>query len=71
MAKEKIDQTQQKSFEEQLEAVKLIASKLSSSELTLSDGMTLYKEGMDKLQDAQKMLEEAKLQLQELEVKEL
>jgi len=55
------------SFEEKLEKTKAILEKLSNNELPLDEGIKLYKEGMKELNQAAKMLEEAKLEFETIE----
>ena len=55
------------SFEEKLEKTKAILEKLSNNELPLDEGVKLYKEGMKELNQAAKMLEEAKLEFETIE----
>lgn len=53
-----------KDFEKKLESSKEILQKLMDPEVTLQDSVKHYKEGMKALSDAQKMLEEAKLEFE-------
>lgn len=53
-------------FEQKVQRVKEILESLNKNELSLKDGMKLYKEGIDNLKEAQKMLEEAKVQYKEI-----
>jgi exodeoxyribonuclease VII small subunit len=53
-----------KDFEEKLEKSKDILQKLSNNEITLHESMRLYKDGLKELEDAQKILEEAKLEFE-------
>ena len=55
------------SFEEKLEKTKAILEKLSNNEIPLDEGIKLYKEGMKELNQAAKMLEEAKLEFETIE----
>ena len=55
------------SFEEKLEKTKAILEKLSNNELPIDEGIKLYKEGMKELNQAAKMLEEAKLEFETIE----
>lgn len=50
------------SFEQKIEKVKEILSKLNASDLNLKDGVMLYKDGLKELQEAQDMLEQAQLE---------
>ncbi|PAF44425.1 exodeoxyribonuclease VII small subunit [Helicobacter sp. 11S02596-1] len=54
------------SFETRVEKAKEILGKLNTQNLSLKEGLELYKEGMGELESAQKMLEQAKLEYQEL-----
>lgn len=51
-------------FEIRLEKAKAILEKLMNPEITLSDSVKAYEEGMKELQQAQKMLESAQLQVE-------
>ena len=55
------------SFEEKLEKTKGILEKLNNNELPLDTGVKLYKEGMQALSEATKMLENAKLEFETIE----
>lgn len=55
------------SFEDKLEKTKAILEKLSNNEIPLDEGIKLYKEGMKELNQAAKMLEEAKLEFETIE----
>lgn len=54
----------EKSFEEKLENSKVILEKLMNPEITLSESVKAYEQGMKELQEAQKILENAKLQIE-------
>lgn len=54
------------SFETKLENSKALLNKLIDPEITLSDSVEVYKAGMKELTEAQKLLEEAKLEFEEL-----
>ncbi|MDD3007855.1 MAG: exodeoxyribonuclease VII small subunit [Arcobacter sp.] len=49
------------SFEEKVLKAKELLEKLSNPQITLSDSIKLYKTGIKELEDAQKLLDEAKL----------
>ncbi len=53
------------SFEKRLEKSKEILQKLMNPDITLSQSVSLYKDGMNELQVASKLLEEAKLEFDE------
>jgi len=53
-----------KDFEKKLENSKEILQKLMNPEVTLQDSVKYYKDGMNALSDAQKILEEAKLEFE-------
>ncbi len=48
-------------FEEKIINAKEILEKLTKNDITLSDSLKLYNEGLKELEMAQKLLEEAKL----------
>lgn len=58
---------EKQSFEEKLEHAKAILENLSNPELSLSDGMKKYQEGIAILQEATKMIEDAKLEYVKLQ----
>lgn len=55
-----------KNFEEKIEKAKKNLESLMNPEITLSDSVKLYKEGIKELKDAQKLLENAKIEYEEL-----
>ncbi len=57
-------------FEKKIEKSKEILDKLSDPEISLEDGMKLYKEGIKELKEASNMLEKAKLEFVELSKEE-
>jgi len=56
-----------KEFEKKIEEAKKVLDKLMNPEITLSDSVKLYKEGIKALKDAQEMLEKAKVEIEEIE----
>ncbi len=52
-------------FEKKIEKSKTILEKLMNPEITLSQSVALYKEGILELQDASRLLENAKLEFLE------
>ena len=52
---------EEQSFEEKIEKAKELLEKLSNPQITLSDSLELYKNGIKELEEAQKLLDEAKL----------
>ena len=58
MNEEKIEE---QSFEQKIEKAKELLEKLSNPQITLSDSLEVYKTGMQELEEAQKLLDEAKL----------
>ncbi len=52
-------------FEEKVEKSKTILEQLMDPKITLQKSVELYKEGMQELDQAQKLLEEAKLEFLE------
>ncbi len=55
-------------FETKLENAKKTLETLMSPEITLQNSVKAYEKGMKELQDAQKILEEAKIKIQEIKV---
>jgi len=53
-------------FESKLESAKKILETLMNPEITLQDSVKAYEKGMKELSDAQKMLEEAQIKIQEI-----
>jgi exodeoxyribonuclease VII small subunit len=53
-------------FEKKLKQAKELLEKLNDPEITLFQAMEYYKKGVKLLEDASKMIEEAKLQFKEL-----
>jgi exodeoxyribonuclease VII small subunit len=53
-------------FEKKLKEAKELLEKLNDPEITLHEAMEFYKKGVKLLDEAAKMIEEAKLQFQEL-----
>jgi exodeoxyribonuclease VII small subunit len=51
-------------FEARLDKAKLILQKLLDSDITMSESVKAYAEGMKELQSAQKLLEEAVLHVE-------
>jgi len=56
------------SFENKIEEAKNLLDKLINPEITLSQSVDVYKRGIKELEYAQKLLDEAKLEFQELSV---
>lgn len=63
MLEEKIEDS---SFEARIAKAKEILDKLNAQNLSLKDGINLYKDGTKELEMAQKMLEDVRLEYQEL-----
>jgi len=61
MSEEIKEEIENLSFEKKIEKAKELLEKLSSPQITLSDSLTVYKEGIKELEEAQKLLDEAKL----------
>ena len=53
-------------FETKLESDKETLEILMNPEITLQDGVKAYEKGMKELSDAQKMLEDAQIKIQEI-----
>jgi len=58
--------SQEIGFEERINKAKEILEKLKDPELTIKTSMELYKKGKEELTIATKLLEEAELELEEL-----
>ncbi len=54
------------SFEDKIKTAKELLDKLIDPEITLQTSVEVYKNGMKELEEAQKLLDEAKLQFEEL-----
>ncbi len=54
-------------FEKKIEEAKKMLNELMNPEITLQKSVMLYKEGIKALKEAGKMLEEAKLEIEEIE----
>ncbi len=52
---------EQINFEEKIIKAKELLEKLSNPQITLSDSIKIYKTGLKELEEAQKLLDEAKL----------
>jgi len=53
-------------FEDKIVEAQKLLEKLIDPEITLSQSVEVYKKGMNELESAQKLLEEAKLEFKEL-----
>ncbi|QOP40906.1 exodeoxyribonuclease VII small subunit [Sulfurimonas marina] len=60
---------EQQSFELKLENAKKTLEKLMNPEITLEDSVKEYEAGMKELSEAQKMLEDAQIKIQEIKNK--
>lgn len=58
-----------KSFESKLESAKKILETLMNPEITLSESVKAYENGMSELAQAQKILEEAQIKITEIKGK--
>ena len=56
-----IKDIEQSNFEDKIIKEKELLEKLSNPQITLSDSINVYKTGVKELEDAQKLLDEAKL----------
>jgi exodeoxyribonuclease VII small subunit len=54
-------------FEIKLEESKKILNQLMNPEITLEESLKLYENGLNKIKEAQKMIEEAKVKIQTIE----
>jgi exodeoxyribonuclease VII small subunit len=70
MVKKKIDEneiiTEEISFESKIEEAKKYLDKLIDPEITLSGSVEAYKKGMEEIEIAQKLLDNAKLEYEEI-----
>ena len=55
------------SFEEKIENAKKLLEKLIDPQITLSNSVEIYKNGMSELKEAQVLLESAKLEFEEFQ----
>ena len=55
-------------FEDKIVDAKDLLDKLLDPNITLSNSVTIYKDGIQKLTQAQKLLDEAKLDFEELNI---
>ena len=55
------NELEQQNFEQKILKAKELLEKLSNPQITLSDSISLYKTGIKELEEAQKLLDEAKL----------
>jgi len=58
------------SFETKIEDAKKLLDELIKPDITLSKSVEVYKQGLDTLQEAQQLLDNAKLEFQELNTQE-
>ena len=59
-----------KTFEEKLEASKKILNQLMNPEITLEESLKLYENGLVQIKEAQKMIEDAKVKIQNINAKQ-
>jgi exodeoxyribonuclease VII small subunit len=55
-------------FEDKLESAKKILETLMNPEITLQESVKAYEKGMSELQQAQKMLEDAQIKINEIKI---
>lgn len=65
MAKQELDEKTEV-FEEKLDGAKKTLEVLMNPEITLQESVKAYEKGMKELLDAQKMLEEAQIKINEI-----
>ncbi|WP_297813974.1 exodeoxyribonuclease VII small subunit [uncultured Helicobacter sp.] len=63
-----IQKTKEASFEDYLSIISQCLEKLEKEDIALNECLEVYKEGMENLQKAQKILENAQLQCNELKM---
>jgi exodeoxyribonuclease VII small subunit len=56
-----------RNFEERLEEAKKILNQLMDPSITLEESLKLYKNGLEEIKIAQKMIEKAKVQIEIIE----
>jgi len=56
----------EKDFEGSLKRAKEIVDMLVNPDITLNEGMKLYKEGMNEIKSAEKLLHKAKIEYEEI-----
>ena len=61
MSENKTELIEEQTFEVKIEKAKELLEKLSNPQITLSDSLDIYKNGIKELEEAQKLLDEAKL----------
>ncbi len=54
------------SFEEKIDSAKQLLEQLTDPEITLSNSVKIYKDGIKEIEEAQKLLDTAKLNFEEL-----
>ena len=64
--KEKIEEITVESFEQKIENAKKLLEKLIDPQITLSNSVDIYKNGMNELKEAQELLDSSKLEFEEL-----
>ena len=64
------EENKEVSFEENIKNAQELLDKLINPEITLSQSVAVYKEGLAQLEKAGKLLEQAKLEFQEISVKD-
>lgn len=63
---ENSEQKEEISFEQKVDKAKQLLNDLTDPEITLSNSVKIYKEGLKEIDDAQKMLDAAKLNFETL-----
>ncbi len=58
-------------FEGKIEKTKEILKRLNAQDLSLKEGLELYKEGIKELQEAQDILQKAKLEYEEVKARDI
>jgi len=54
------------SFEDKIKQAKQLLDKLIDPEITLQNSVNIYKQGMKELDEAQKLLDDAKMEFEEI-----
>lgn len=55
-----------KSFEDKIDSAKGKLKKLMNTDITLKESMTIYKDGIKELKDAEELLSKAKIEYEEI-----
>lgn len=68
---DKLKGSKMQDFEGKIEKTKEILKRLNAQDLSLKEGLELYKEGIKELQEAQDILQKAKLEYEEIKARDI